>query len=78
MRVRVLVNDEPNEVAIVTPPNSGGNGLVREAQHMRYGLVYVKIPAAGLKAGKNVITLEGLSGPARRNYVSYDYVNLEM
>jgi rhamnogalacturonan endolyase len=78
MRVRVSVNNEPNEVAIVTPPNAGGNGLVREAQHMNYGLSYVKIPAGMLKAGQNVITLEGVSSSARSCYVSYDYINLEL
>jgi rhamnogalacturonan endolyase len=78
MRLKVYSNDETKEVATVTPPNSGGNGLVREAQHMRYGLSYVKIPAGMLKAGKNVITLEGASSSARSCYVSYDYINLEL
>jgi rhamnogalacturonan endolyase len=75
--IKVYVNDESQEVAAVKPPNAGGNGLVREAQHMRYGLSYVTIPAAMLKAGKNVITLEMNASPNRSSYVSYDYMNLE-
>lgn len=76
--VRVYANDESTEVAAIKPPNSGGNGLVREAQHMRYGLSYVTIPAASLKAGKNTITLVMGSSPNRSSYVSYDYINLEL
>jgi rhamnogalacturonan endolyase len=77
MKIKVFVNEDTREVATVIPPNAGGNGLVREAQHARYGLSYVTIPAAKLKAGKNVISLEPLSSTARSCYVSYDYMNLE-
>jgi len=75
--VLVFVNDETKELAAVRPPNEGGNGLVRQAQHMRYGLSYVTIPAGSLKAGKNVITLQ-TTGNNRSDYVSYDYISLEM
>jgi rhamnogalacturonan endolyase len=78
MRLKVYANDETKELAVVTPPNAGGNGLVREAQHARYGLSYVTIPAGRLRAGKNTITLEGVSSTARSCYVSYDYINLEL
>jgi len=78
MRVDVYVNNEPNAVAVVRPANAGGNGLVRQVRHTKYGVSYVTIPARTLKAGKNTITLEGVASPARANYVSYDYISLEL
>jgi rhamnogalacturonan endolyase len=78
-KVGVFVNGESagDRVALVTPAVQGGNGLVREAVHTKYGVSAVRIPAGRLRAGPNTITLEQLSlGDA--SYVMYDAVRLEL
>ena len=77
-RLDVYVNDEANLFARFYPGGSGGNALIREGIHAKYGVSYVTIPVAQLAVGANTITLiEGrTSGPTE--HVMYDYVNLEL
>ena len=77
-RIDAYVNDEANLFARFYPPNGGGNALIREGIHSKYGVSYVTIPVSQLNVGANTITLiEGrTSGPTE--HVMYDYVNLEL
>ncbi len=77
-RLYVYVNDESAPLTTVTPPNAGGNALIREAIHGKYGLSYVRIPASRLKAGANTITLEPASVHGGFTHFMYDYLNLEL
>ncbi len=57
---------------------TGGNALIREGIHAKYGVNTFTIPAALLREGSNTLTLfqRGWNGAA--NHVMYDYVNLEV
>lgn len=76
-RLNVYVNDESKPLTVVSPPSAGGNALIREAIHAKYGLSYVAIPAARLKAGPNTISLEQASVHGGFSHFMYDYLNLE-
>ena len=62
------------------PPNAGGNSLLRQGGHDKYGVAYVTFNASQfLHAGTNVITLQQVNAtPATGNCTMYDYVALEM
>ena len=62
----------------VDPPNQGGNALLREGVHAKYGVSYVTIPAALLKAGSNTISLTQTQAKSNASHVMYDYINLEL
>ena len=80
--VQVFVNDSD----MVNPPLvdfypgvGGGDALIREGIHAKYGVDYVSVPVSLLEPGDNTITLlqrRGISGIA--NHVMFDYLNLEM
>lgn len=79
---QVFVND-PDRVnpplVDFFPSVGGGNALVRQGIHAKYGVDYVTIPVSLLQQGANTITLlqrRGISGIA--NHVMYDYINLEL
>jgi rhamnogalacturonan endolyase len=79
---QVFVND-PGRVnpplADFYPSVGGGNALIREGIHAKYGVDYVTIPVSLLQQGANTITLlqrRGVSGIG--NHVMYDYINLEL
>ncbi|MFO0928754.1 MAG: polysaccharide lyase family protein [Gemmataceae bacterium] len=77
-RIQVYVNDGTRPVAEVTPAVQGGNALLREGIHAKYGVEYVTIPAGHLKAGKNTIGLVLASVRGADTHVMYDYLNLEL
>ncbi len=77
-RMDIYVNNEANLFARIYPPSSGGNGLIREGIHGKYGVSYVTIPVSSLNVGANTITLiEGRTG-GPTEHVMYDCVNLEL
>ena len=77
-RMDIYVNGEANLFARLYPPNGGGNGLIREGIHGKYGVSYVTIPVSSLNVGANTITLiEGRTG-GPTEHVMYDYVSLEL
>ncbi|MDQ2686368.1 MAG: polysaccharide lyase family protein [Armatimonadota bacterium] len=76
--LNIYVNDESKPFQTITPPNAGGNALIREAIHAKYGLAYVTIPTNRLKAGANTITLEQASVHGGFSHFMYDYLNLEL
>lgn len=71
-----LNGDQP--FTSVTPAVQGGNALLREGIHAKYGVEYVTVPARLLRAGENVLglSLANVSGPG--NHVMYDYLSLEL
>jgi rhamnogalacturonan endolyase len=79
---QVFVNDPDmvnRPLADFYPSVGGGNALIREGIHAKYGVDYVSIPVSLLRQGANTITLlqrRGISGTA--NHVMYDYINLEL
>lgn len=62
------------------PANAGGNTLLRQGAHDKYGVNYVTFNAATfLNAGTNTIVLQQVnSTPATGNHTMYDYIALEM
>jgi rhamnogalacturonan endolyase len=75
-RAKLGIDANGKDVGTIVPPVQGGNGLVREAVHTKYGVSTVNIPAADLHAGENVITLT-LQSPGSASYVMYDCLSLE-
>ena len=55
-RMDIYVNNEANLFARFYPPSDGGNGLIREGIHCKYGVSYVTIPVSSLNVGANTIT----------------------
>jgi rhamnogalacturonan endolyase len=56
----------------------GGNALIREGIHAKYGVNYVTIPVSRLQVGANTITLVQGRSAGRGDHVMYDYLSLEM
>jgi hypothetical protein len=82
--IKVFVND-PSMVNLPLtefyPIVGGGNVLILECLHGKYGVNYVSIPVSLLRTGANTISLYkratgSTSGPT--SYAMYDYLNLEM
>ncbi len=80
--VQVYVNDESTLLADVGPTcfggPTGGNGLIREVIHAKYGVNYLPISVARLRSGTNTITLLQRRSSNASDHVMYDYVNLEL
>jgi autotransporter-associated beta strand protein len=80
--VRVYVNDPSIYLGEVGPTcyggDSGGNALIREGIHAKYGVNTFTIPASLLREGSNTITLFQRNWNGAANHVMYDYVNLEV
>lgn len=77
-RMDVYVNDESRTLASFYPSVGGGNALIREGIHAKYGVDYVTIPVSRLQVGVNTITLVQGRSAARGDHVMYDYISLEM
>jgi rhamnogalacturonan endolyase len=78
-RMDVYVNDDVTLFASFYPNEGGGNALIREGIHAKYGLNYLAIPVSRLRVGANTITLvEGRTADGIQDHFMYDYVNLEM
>jgi rhamnogalacturonan endolyase len=80
--LRVWVNrattSNPN-LDDVNIPAGGGDSLLREGVHAKYGVITFSFNATNLHQGSNTITLEQINGtPAEANHLMYDYINLEM
>ncbi|MGH8337503.1 MAG: polysaccharide lyase family protein, partial [Gammaproteobacteria bacterium] len=81
--LRVFIND-PTMSANPTldqvgAPGGGGDALIREGVHAKYGVLTLSFSTANLHSGNNTITLLQINGtPAEANYLGYDYVSLEM
>ena len=80
--VDVYVNDESTmtgEVSVnIAGGGGGGNALIREGVHAKYGFGYQSIPLSALRVGTNTITLVQRSVNSGFSHVMYDYVNLEL
>lgn len=77
-RLDVYANDGRRTVANVTPSVQGGNALLRESIHAKYCVERVRIPAASLKKGANVMTLVQSRIHGAGLHVMYDYLSLEI
>lgn len=81
--LRVYIND-PNMSSNPTMDNTsipagGGDALLREGVHAKYGVITLSFSTAKLHSGSNTITLLQINGsPAEANYLGYDYISLEM
>ncbi|MBC8097421.1 MAG: hypothetical protein H7Y43_16570 [Akkermansiaceae bacterium] len=74
----VYVNSATQLSGDFYPANAGGNGLLREGIHCKYGVNYVTIPVSRLKVGANTITLVQGSTRGAGNHAMYDYLSLEL
>ena len=78
-RMQFYVNDETTQFgANHYPPNGGGNGLIREGIHAKYGVSSISIPVSRLRVGSNTITLLQGRSTTSSDHVMYDYLSLEM
>ena len=60
-------------------PAGGGDSLLREGVHAKYGVITFSFPVSDLHAGSNTITFEQINGTAAEaNHLMYDYIDLEM
>jgi autotransporter-associated beta strand protein len=60
-------------------PAGGGDGLLREGVHAKYGYSTFTIPVSDLVAGSNTIIFEQINGSLlEANHMMYDYIDLEM
>ena len=80
--LRVWVNrattSNPN-LDDTSPPAGGGDGLLREGVHAKYGVITFSFPVSDLQAGSNTITFEQINGTlGEANHLMYDYIDLEM
>ncbi|MGC3991171.1 MAG: polysaccharide lyase family protein [Chthoniobacteraceae bacterium] len=78
VQLAVYVNDGAKPVTIVSPTDQGGNALLREGIHAKYGVSYAKIPSGSLRPGANTISLVQVHAAYEGNHVMYDYLNLEL
>jgi rhamnogalacturonan endolyase len=80
--VRVFVNDSFAELGEVGPTcyggPTGGNALIREGIHAKYGVDTFTIPASLLREGSNTLTLFQRRWDGASDHVMYDYLNLEV
>ncbi|MBW3636481.1 MAG: hypothetical protein KY445_08465 [Armatimonadetes bacterium] len=74
----VYVNDETQPLTTVKPPVMGGNALIRESNHAKYSVSYVKIPTTRVKVGANTISLVQTNIRSAASHVMYDYLSLEL
>ena len=78
-RMQFYVNDETTQFgANHYPPNGGGNALIREGIHAKYGVSSISIPVSRLRVGSNTITLLQGRSTTASDHVMYDYLSLEM
>jgi rhamnogalacturonan endolyase len=75
-RLQVTVNGTKLDSQI--PPAEGGNALLREAVHAKYGTMTFTIPVSNLKVGANTIQLLQLKSKSEQAHIMYDYLRLEM
>jgi len=60
-------------------PSGGGDALLREGVHAKYGVVTISFAVSKLHTGSNSITLLQINGTAAEaNHLMYDYIDLEM
>lgn len=77
-RARVTVQVNGKSIFNSYPPVGGGNALLREGIHAKYGFSALDFPAALLKPGDNVITLTQTSNHGPGSHVMYDALSLEL
>ena len=76
--MQVFVNSETTVFKDFYPSVSGGNALVRQGVHAKYGVDYISIPVSLLRPGFNTITLVQRRVAGVASHVMYDYLNLEL
>lgn len=75
-KVHVALNG--GNIAVATPPVSGGNALLRQAIHAKYSFSNIDFPVSLLKTGTNVLSLIQLRDGGAGHHVMYDYLALEL
>jgi rhamnogalacturonan endolyase len=75
-RLQITVNGTRLDNKI--PPAEGGNALLREAVHAKYGTLTFTIPVSNLKMGANTIQLLQSKSKSEQAHIMYDYLRLEM
>lgn len=76
-RLYLTINDDATAFTRISPPESGGNALLRQGIHAKYSLVRIPIPVSKLRVGTNTFTLsQNVSDNS--SHVMYDYLSLEL
>lgn len=75
---RVQVQVQGKTIAYLVPPSSGGNALLRQAIHGKYGFSYLDFPSSLLRQGLNEITLVETRRAGAFSHVMYDSLSLEI
>jgi rhamnogalacturonan endolyase len=77
--IQVFVNDETSVFKDFYPNTAGGgNALIRQGIHAKYGVDYVAIPVSRLQRGPNTISLVERRVSNIASHVMYDYLSLEL
>ena len=82
-RMQIFVNSDtaqtgPNLYPSCIGGPTGGNALIREGIHAKYGVDSLTFPMSSLHDGANTITLVQGRASGASDHVMYDYVNLEI
>jgi rhamnogalacturonan endolyase len=77
-RARVNVRINGADLETFYPPASGGNTLLRQGIHAKYGFKHLDFPTGRLKQGTNTITLTQTRNESASVHVMYDSVSLEL
>lgn len=74
----MVIDLNRKNIANFKPPVQGGNALLREGIHAKYGVSRITFPAKDLRNGNNLLVLTQSRTNYAGNHVMYDYLALEL
>jgi rhamnogalacturonan endolyase len=77
-RLSLYANEDRKPFHSFDPKINGGNALLREGIHAKYSFYRIPIPAASLRKGNNVLTLNQIRTYSPGYHVMYDALSLEV
>ena len=76
-RLWLHLNGDARAFTRINPPVTGGNALLRQGIHAKYGFVDIRIPVSRLRAGENTFAFR-FAGSDPAAHVMYDCLRLEL
>ncbi len=77
-RLFLYINGETTAFTRLSPPISGGNGLLRQGIHAKYSYVRISIPVSRLRQGSNTFRFNFTGDSGFSPNVMYDYLSLQL
>ena len=77
-RLFLYLNGETSAFTRISPPQDGGNALLRQGIHAKYSCVDIPIPVSRLRQGSNTFTFSFTGDAGYSSHVMYDYLRLEL